>query len=357
MTVSDWRYQLAHRLKAKEDIPPSLTLSRQEENFFRDRSDRKKLPFLVTPYYFGLADQANPACPIRRQFMPLDLEFSSKPYESTDPLRESRFAVLPGLVRRYRDRCVLKVTDMCAVHCRFCFRRFFTGTKGNTLTIRQVKQAALYVSRHKEIRELLLTGGDPLIFSDRRLKAILEIFRIINPLLVLRLGTRMPVVLPQRITPALVELLAAYRPLWISTHFNHSKELTEAASKALCLLIDGGIPVLNQTVLLKGINDKPEELEALFTSLVRLGVKPYYLFQGDLVKGTAHFRTSIDQGLKLMNQLAGRISGICLPRYAVDLPQGGGKVILQPALIKRIENGWYKIENYAKKLYKYPKEI
>jgi len=356
MDSSDWHYQLRHRLKKRQDIPDSFRLTRLEENFFKTYSHTQVLPFLVTPYYFSLADPLDPCCPIRRQVIPVAEEFVYAPYEAADPLCESQCTVMPGLVRRYHDRCILKLTDSCAVHCRFCFRRFFTGTREKALTITQVQQASRYIAQDKRIRELLLTGGDPFMVEDAVLDKYLRVIRKINPLLVVRIGTRTPVVLPQRITPGLIALLARYKPLWLVTHYNHSKELTSDSVQALSLLIDAGIPVLNQTVLLKGVNDNADSLADLFSRLVYFRVKPYYLFQGDLAKGTAHFRTGISRGLKLMRQLSCRISGLCLPKYAVDLPQGGGKVVLEKSAIKSIEKGFYIIENYAKKLYKYPEE-
>jgi lysine 2,3-aminomutase len=356
MDESDWQYQLSHRLKKRQDIPHSFRLTRSEENFFKADSRTQVLPFSVTPYYFSLADPDDPFCPIRRQVVPVEEEFVHLPCESFDPLCEARYTVMPGLVRKYEDRCILKLTDMCAVHCRFCFRRFFTGVRRKTLSLSRVEKAALYMAREKQIKELLITGGDPFIVDDTALDAYLHAIRKTNPHLVVRIGTRVAAVLPQRITPGLIALLTQYKPLWVVTHFNHSKELTENSIRALSLLIDAGIPVLNQTVLLKGINDSAGLLTDLFSRLVRLRVKPYYLFQGDLAKGTSHFRTSIRRGLNLMQELSRGISGLSLPKYAVDLPQGGGKVVLQDSAVKRIEKGFYIIENYAKKLYKYPDE-
>jgi lysine 2,3-aminomutase len=356
MDKLDWQDQLRHRLKKRQDIPHSFALTPAEERFFKADSRARVLPFSVTPYYFSLADPSDPRCPIRRQIIPAADEFSYLPYESTDPLCEEQYTVMPGLVRKYDDRCILKLTDMCAVHCRFCFRRFFTGTRKKTLSLPRVKKAALYVAKEKRIKELLITGGDPLLVDDGALDEYIHIIRKTNPHLVLRIGTRVPAVLPQRITPTLTALLAQYKPLWVVTHFNHGRELTQDSTRALALLVDAGVPVLNQTVLLKGINDHAGLLADLFSRLVRARVKPYYLFQGDLAKGTSHFRTGIRRGLRLMRELSRNISGLALPKYAVDLPRGGGKVVLREASVKRVEKGFYIIENYAKKLYKYPEE-
>lgn len=351
-----WRDQLSRRLTSAADLPPGFRLSANERRFFETDQKLRVLPFNVTPYYFSLADPRDPRCPVRRQVMPTDLEFLHKPYESDDPLCEAGYTVGPGMVRRYRDRCALKVTDRCAAHCRFCFRRYFTGAAKSMLTTGQVKRAALYLAKHPEISELLLTGGDPLVLGDGMLKMILGVIRGKNPGLVLRICTRTPAVLPQRITPELCALLAGNTPLWVITHFNHPKEITPESSAALERLVDTGIPVLNQTVLLKGVNDSEQTLARLFRAMAALRVKPYYLFQGDLVKGTSHFRTNLARGIGLMRRLSRRVSGICLPRYAVDLPGGGGKMLLERLDVKRVERGFYIIDNYAKKLYKYPKE-
>ncbi|MBN1798397.1 MAG: KamA family radical SAM protein [Spirochaetales bacterium] len=356
MDNSDWHYQLSHRLRNRQDIPPAFKLTGSEENYFQAGSTTQIQPFLVTPYYFSLADPLDPGCPIRRQVVPVDKEFVHTPHETADPLCEARYTVMPGLVRKYQDRCILKLTDICAVHCRFCFRRFFTGVKNAPLTPPQVKDAARYIAKHMKIRELLLTGGDPFTMEDDRLDEYLQVIRRLNPYLVVRIGTRTPAVMPQRITPALVSLLSGYKPLWVVTHYNHSKELTDRSRQALGLLVDAGIPVVNQTVLLKDVNDKADALADLFSRLVSSRVKPYYLFQGDLAEGTAHFRTDIGRGLSLMKELKRKVSGLCLPLYAVDLPQGGGKVLLQEATVKSSEKGFYIIENYAKKQYKYPEE-
>ncbi len=356
MRDSSWRTQLSRRFTSVADIPAGFHLSESERNFFAAPVARQVLSFSVTPYYLSLADPLDPNCPIRRQVVPTDLEFVHRPYESSDPLYESAYTVLPGLIHHYPDRCALKVTDRCAVHCRFCFRRYFTGKKMDVLDEKQIIQAAAYLEDHDEVTELLLTGGDPLVLEDDTLNTLLGLIRAKNPRLVLRIGTRTPAVLPRRITPALVKLLGRYKPLWIITHFNHPKEMTAAACQALALLLDSGIPVLNQTVLLKGINDHERILAGLFTALVGQRVKPYYLFQGDLVKGTAHFRTGLSQGVRIMQTLCGMVSGICRPMYAVDLPRGGGKVTLTESNLKRLEKGFYIIENYAKKRYKYPRE-
>jgi len=354
MIYKNWRDELYNSFKNISDISPDFSLSPEQKVFFKTYNTTETLSFLVTPYYFSLTHPGDVNDPIGKQFLPDSREFNIKPYEQIDPLAEAKYTVSPGLVHRYRDRCILKVTDMCAVHCRFCFRRLLK--KGGVLNREHIKEAAQYISCHREIKEVLLSGGDPFILEDSKIDSILKTIKKINKNITIRIGTRCPVVLPQRITKNLLGILKQYAPIWIITHFNHPREITEQSKSAVSLLLNAGIPVLNQTVLLKNINHRVEILEKLFQDLVHLRVKPYYLFQGDLASGTSHFRISISRGLTIFKSLKTRLSGISLPRYVLDLPEGGGKVILSDSIIKKVDNNWFYIENNDNELFKYPNE-
>ncbi|ADN03015.1 KamA family radical SAM protein [Spirochaeta thermophila] len=311
------------------------------------------LPFLVTPYYRRLAD-AHPA--LARQITPSPLEARTLPYETADPLADAAHSPLPRLVHRYPDRALILVTDRCAAYCRFCFRRHFTASGASSLTPGQEQAILAYLREHPEVEEVLLSGGDPLMLPDTRLAALLSGLRALRPGLVIRLGTRIPVVLPARITARLARILAAARPLWVVTHFNHPAELTPEAHAAVEALLTCGLPVVNQTVLLRGVNDHEETLAALFRGLLRWGVKPYYLLQGDLAAGTSHFRTPLSRTFDLYDRLSSMLSGLALPVLAVDLPDGGGKVRLHRSSVVRTDETWYYLQGPDGGLYRYPRE-
>ena len=362
---SDWKWQLAHRIRLPADLPEGFSLTNEEREFFSRYCDERKglpavdtgvaLDFAVTPYYFSLAEDS-PDDPIRRQFLPRSEEFVFRDYELGDPLGESDRSPVPGLVHRYADRALLLVTDSCAVYCRHCFRRTHTGGNAGAITAVRLGAAAVYLSEHPEIQELLLSGGDPLILGDGKLLSIFEKIRAQRPDMIFRVGTRIPVVLPQRITPELSEILGRFAPLWIVTHFNHPTELSHEAEEALARLAGAGIPVLNQSVLLAGVNDSVETLEGLFRALVRNRVKPYYLFQGDLAAGTSHLRTPIERGLSIMRELRKRLSGIALPVFALDLPGGGGKVPLTENYLEKETDEWLTFRSIDGGIYRYPRE-
>lgn len=354
MDYTDWRDILRASFKSEKDLG-SFELSDREEAFFSYRGPEDKLRFLVNPYYASLAG-SDPQDPIRRQFMPRIEEYTVRDCELTDPLGESEYTPVPRLVHRYRDRALLLVTDACAMYCRHCFRRSFAGHDSGVLTDDQLKEAAAYLDKHREVNELLLSGGDPLTCSDEKLEEILKIIRSKRPDLAIRLATRMPVVLPQRITESLADMLSRYAPLWVVTQFNHNREINEESSAATDRLINRGIPILNQAVLLKGINDNVSDLEKLFQSLVRMRIKPYYLFQGDLAAGTSHFRVSLERGREIMAELRTRISGLALPVYAVDLPGGGGKIPLTENYETGRDEDNYYFRNIEGREYAYPRE-
>lgn len=330
-----WLEERKHTIRKLEELPLSIHPLRKERDFFGGTTG---LDFAVTPYYLSLigsgSDQDEPAeaegitDPIRRQCIPTVDEKRVLPYESSDPLHENEYSPVPRLVHRYRDRALLMVTDECAVYCRHCFRRHFSGGRRGAPGADELRQIAGYLGEHGEVNELLLSGGDPLTLSDERVERILNELRRARPGLVFRLATRMPVVLPSRITSGLAEMLHRFLPMFLVTQFNHPKELTGKSGGAVRLLLDAGVTVLNQAVLLRGVNDDPDILEELFQGLVGMQVFPYYLLQGDLASGTSHFRVPLTRGYEIVVELRKRISGIAMPVYAVDLPGGGGKIPL-----------------------------
>jgi len=354
MAETEWSNILKKSFRKESDLG-NFTLTERELAFFQYEGDADRLQFLVNPYYASLAKD-RPDDPIRRQFIPLIDEYDVKECELTDPLGEASYSPVPRLVHRYRDRVLLLVTDTCAMYCRHCFRRSFAGHEGRTVSPGEMDQVAAYLAEHREVNEILLSGGDPLTCSDGKLESILGKIRQVRPEMVIRMATRLPVVLPQRITDELADLLHRYGPLWVVTQFNHPREITDQSRKALDRLVDRGIPVLNQSVLLRGVNDSVALLEELFQTLVRLRVKPYYLFQGDMAAGTSHLRVSLERGREIMKTLRTRISGLALPVYAVDMPGGGGKIPLTEDYAVGEDDENYYFKNIEGKVYSYPRE-
>jgi lysine 2,3-aminomutase len=314
-----------------------------------------RLPFGVSRAYAALSRTEDPLTdPIAAQYIPTDRELSTLPYESTDPIGDTRYLVTERLVHHYKDRALLLVSDRCATYCRFCFRRHFTGHGGGRISEKQLGDACQFLSRTPAVREILLSGGDPLMLSDRDLEQVIRALKQVDPGYIIRICTRMPVVLPARVTEDLAHLLESFSSLWMVIHANHPRELTADFHGAMRRILGAGVPVLNQSVLLKGVNDDAEVLENLFRGLVQSGVKPYYLFQGDLASGTSHFRVSLGRGIKLMEDLRTRLSGLAMPTYAVDLP-GEGKVPVESALL-RVEPDAYILRGPDGGEYRYPRE-
>jgi lysine 2,3-aminomutase len=287
-------------------------------------------PFRVTPYYLALMDISDQADPLRRQCFPDLQEINFSLGGVDDPLEEWRDMPVPGLIHRYADRCLIMATHTCAMYCRHCNRKRLWGGRQSGVTQAQLQPMIAYIRQRKEIREVIVSGGDPLTLSDRALARMLESLRAIEHVEVLRIGSRIPVVMPMRITPALCKMLRKYRPLWFNTQFNHAREITPDAARACEMLLEAGIPVSNQSVLLRGVNDSHDVMRDLLYGLQRISVRPYYLFQCDPVRGTDHFRVDLRQGLEIMEKLWRNVSGLCMPRYVVDLPGGRGKLPLQP---------------------------
>ncbi|CAN5361112.1 lysine 2,3-aminomutase [soil metagenome] len=329
---SDWHWQARHATTTLADLERALVLTEAEREGAR-RAERAGLPIAITPYYLSLADRHDPTCPIRMQCVPTAAEADEVPGDLEDPLGEVEHEVAPHLVQRYPDRALLLVTDRCAVYCRFCTRSRIVGDGGGAVSLDALAPALDYLRRTTKVRDVIVSGGDPLAMATDRLVRIVRELRTIPHLDTIRLATRVPVTLPMRITPELVRALRPFHPLWVMTHFNHPKELTKQSLRACARLVDAGFPVMNQTVLLRGINDDAGTLEALFRGLVRARVRPYYLLQADPVRGTGHLRTPLGKGIELIGALQGMLTGIALPKLICDTPGGKGKVPVGPDVI------------------------
>lgn len=334
----NWGSQLRNAVRTVQGLSEKLQLS-AEELAGATAAERAGLPISVTPYYLSLCDVHDPNCPIRKQVVPHALEGRSVPGDLRDPLGEEAHEVAPELIQRYPDRALLLVTDRCAVYCRFCTRSRIVGSGGGPRSELRLMPAFEYLRTHPEIKDVIVSGGDPLAMSTNRIVRVLTALRYIPSIETIRIATRMPVALPQRITRELVQALQPFHPIWVMTHFNHPKELTALAREGLRRLVDGGFPVMNHTVLLRGVNDDSAVLTELFRGLVRERAKPYYLLQTDPVRGTGHLRTPLDTGLRIMEELQGRVSGIALPKFIVDTPGGLGKVPVHPNYIVSRGNG------------------
>jgi lysine 2,3-aminomutase len=324
---NDWRWQLRHAVDSAEALARALPLTADERRG-AESAETQGLPLRVTPYYLSLADANDPRCPVRRQFVPQAREEQTVPGDLADPLGEVAHEVAPHLVQRYPDRVLLLATDRCAVYCRFCTRSRMVGNGDGAVSLDALQPALAWLRAHPEVRDVIVSGGDPLAMSTDRVVRLVAAVRAIESVETIRLATRVPVTLPMRVTSELTDALRPYHPLWVMTHFNHPKELTPESRAACERLADAGFPVMNQTVLLAGINDDAGVLESLFRGLVRVRVRPYYLLQADPVRGTAHLRTPLDRGIRLMGELQGRLSGIALPKLICDTPGGRGKVPL-----------------------------
>ena len=350
---NSWEWQLANSFTTPEELSRVVTLSAEEEKALLYPS--MKLPLRVTPYYLSLIDPGDPEDPLRRSVVPLAAECFVSPGEAADPLDEEGDCQVPGIVHRYPDRVLFLVTGFCSTYCRYCTRSRKVGDSHRTpLTEEQIDAALAYIASHKEVRDVLVSGGDPLTLSNDRLESLLARIRKIPHVEFLRIGTKVPAVLPQRITPELVKMLKRYHPLWISIHFTHPREITPESAKACERLADAGIPLGSQTVLLKGINDDTTTLKRLFQRLLAVRVRPYYLYQCDPIIGSAHFRTNIERGLELISSLRGFTTGYAVPTYVVDAPGGGGKVPLYPSTLVGREENRVMLKNYQGRLFTYP---
>jgi lysine 2,3-aminomutase len=350
---NDWRWQMKNRITNAEQLQrlmPTLT----PEEFAGAKLANTKLALGITPYFFNLIDPADENCPIRQQVVPRIEETHTASWELSDPCGEDSHSPVAGLVHRYPDRVLFLVTDRCASYCRYCTRsRLVSNASGYDFHPEYDKQIA-YIAAHPEIRDVLLSGGDPLLLSDEKLENLLSRLRAIPHVEFLRIGTRIPIFLPQRITPELCAMLKKFHPLFISVHTNHPRELTTEVRDALGRLADAGIPLGNQSVLLKHVNDDVDVMKALVQKLLMCRVKPYYLYQCDLISGSAHLRASVAKGLAIMEKLRGHTSGYAVPTYVIDAPGGGGKVPINPEYVLCRNAGRVLIRNFEGKIFEYP---
>jgi lysine 2,3-aminomutase len=350
---NDWRWQLRHRIRDIDTLSRFLRLSDDERTM--DAHGMKWFPMAITPYYASLLDQENPLQPLRRTVVPHIAENVSSPGEARDPLGEEHDSPVPGIVHRYPDRVLFMVTKFCSTYCRYCTRSRLVGNGVKCrFTIAQLERAIAYIESKHSVRDVLISGGDPLTLPDERLEWLLSRLRRIRHVEFLRIGTKVPVVLPQRITPALTRMLKRYHPLWMSIHFTHPDELTPEVHGACARLADAGIPLGSQTVLLAGINDNLDTMKRLMQGLLKIRVRPYYLYQCDPIVGSAHFRTPVKKGIEIIEGLRGHTTGYAVPTYVIDAPGGGGKIPLFPECIVGRDDDDLLLKNYQGYIYRYP---
>jgi len=348
---NDWRWQMRHRIRTLEELRqrfPTLVVSQGMA------AAAAKFPLAITPYYASLIRALDTSDPVFQMCVPQSLELFDPPCLEDDPLGEEEDMAVPGLVHRYRDRALLIATTTCAAYCRHCTRKRVAGQREGCISPIRLQQVVDYLSVHGEIKDVVVSGGDPFTMSTEALERVLAAVRSVPTVEIVRIGTRTPVTLPMRITPELTEMLKRYHPLYVNTHFNHPVELTPEAQMACMRLADAGIPVGNQTVLLRGVNDDAKVLEELFRKLLKVRVRPYYLFQCDLVRGVEHFRTPLSRGIEIMEYLRGRLSGLGIPAFVVDAPHGGGKIPLLPNSIVSWSPTHTVLRNFQGRLVSYP---
>lgn len=341
---TNWVWQLRNAMQTKDDFSRVFELSPDEIRGFDGAGSLFQIR--STPYYGSLASPTNPLDPIRMILMPSSRELSSGFQQMLDPLGERRNNPAPRIIHRYPDRALFLVTDTCSVYCRYCTRKHFTASDQAFVKSSDYDQALAYIRKTSGLKEVILSGGDPLTLSDTLLERVLRDLRSIDHVELIRIGSRMPVVCPMRVTPELAAMVRKYHPVYLMTHFNHPREVTREAAEALTLMVDHGVPVFNQLVLLNGVNNHPAIVNALSRRLLYLRVKPYYMFQCDPSEGTDHLRTSIEDSLEIQRALWGRVSGLAMPNFSIDIPQGGGKAAMVPDFqIERVGNrrtflGW-----------------
>ncbi len=348
---NDWRWQISHRITSVEELSHFIDLNESEKKDIK--SCLKRFRMAITPYYASLMHPAERDCPIRLQAVPRQEELVSTRGDMRDPLHEDIDSPVPGLTHRYPDRVLLLVTDCCSMYCRHCTRRRIAGHNDSLMPKAQLERAFSYIKNNPVIRDVLISGGDPFTLTDDQLEYILQKLRSIRHVEIIRIGTRTPVVLPQRITPELCSVLEKYHPIWINTHFNHPRELTREATRACARLAKAGIPLGNQSVLLKGINDNPEIMKQLVQKLLKNRVRPYYLYQCDLSEGIGHFRTPVSTGIELIENLRGHTSGLAIPTFVIDAPGGGGKIPLGPNYVLSQGRGKIVLRNFEGNIYLY----
>jgi len=348
---NDWKWQFRNRITSIEELSKLIFLTIHDQVSLRLVAD--KFPISITPYYFCLINHDNPDDPIRRQAMPVFEEIALPGILSEDPLEEQRDSVVPGLVHRYPDRVLMVVTDICPMFCRHCTRKREWRHGRWVRPTQEIDRMIAYIRNDPKIRDVIISGGDPLTLSTRHLEDILKKIRAIPHVEIIRIGSRVPVVMPQRIDDELCDMLSRQGPIWLNTHFNHANELTDEAKAACEKILRRGVPVNNQSVLLAGVNDSVEGQLQLCHGLLKAKIRPYYLFQADEVEGTEHLRTTVEKGLRIIEGMRGHTSGLAVPTYVIDLPGGGGKVPLQANYLVSRSDGQLVFKNYLGKTYSY----
>jgi len=348
---NDWKWQLRNTITTIDDLKKIMKLSQKEIMAINNLKGR--LPLRITPYFASLIYKSKFSDPLRRNVIPAVEELLQQTSEQSDPLHEASFSPVKGIVHRYPDRVLFTVTQVCSNYCRYCTRSHSVG-QFDRLGRKDFEKAFDYIASHREVRDVLISGGDPLTLSDQALDYILSRIRSIEHVEIIRIGTRIPVVLPQRITNDLITLLRKYHPLFISLHFSHPSEITEECARACVKLADGGFPLGSQTVLLKGINDNVPVMMELMHKLLKIRVRPYYLYQCDLIPGSKHFRTTVKKGLEIIKGLRGFTSGYAVPTFVVDAPGGGGKIPLLPNYVVEHNSEKIVLRNYKGVLCEYP---
>jgi lysine 2,3-aminomutase len=352
---TDWgshTWQLKNRITSLAQLEQHIELSEEERAGVLLSGN--KLAMAITPHYFNLIDPKDPGCPIRRQVIPRIEETWDNEEEMDDPCGEDSHMPVPGLVHRYPDRVLFLITDRCAAYCRYCTRSRVVSGVGDQELETHFEAAFKYLEEHTEIRDVLLSGGDPLLFSDAKLEKVLARLYQIPHIEFLRIGTRVPIFLPQRITPQLCQMLQKYHPLFISTHANHPRELTTEVKEGLERLANHGIPVDNQSVLMRGVNDDVDTMKNLVQKLLMCRVKPYYLYQCDLIRGSRHLRAPVSKGIEIIEGLRGHTSGYAIPQFVIDAPGGGGKVPINPEYVIRMDSERVVIRNFEGRVFEYP---
>ena len=348
---NDWQWQMQRRLRTSGQLTRAFKGLKSSEDWSKAA---EKFPFSITPYYLSLIERPDYTDPIFKMAVRDILELSDPPCLTDDPLEEQEDMPVPGLVHRYPDRALVIITTTCSCYCRHCTRKRTAGRHESSISPIRLQQIVEYLTGHPEIHDVILSGGDPFTMTTEKLERVLAAIRPIPSIDIIRIGTRTPVVLPMRINQELVTMLKRYHPLYVNTHFNHPRELTPEAAQACSMLADAGIPLGNQTVLLRGVNDDPKILAELFGGLVRIRVKPYYLFQCDLVRGVEHFRTPLSRGIEIMEYLRGRISGLAIPTFVVDASYGGGKIPILPNYIVSVSPTHTVLRNQEGLIISYP---
>jgi lysine 2,3-aminomutase len=341
---NDWKWQVRNRIETLEDLKKYVELTAEEEEGVK--KSLATLRMAITPYYMSLIDPNNPDCPIRKQAIPTAAEVHKADADLLDPLHEDEDSPVPGLTHRYPDRVLFLITDMCSMYCRHCTRRRFAGQSDASTPKDNIEKAIEYIANTPQVRDVVLSGGDALLVSDDRLEYIISRLRAIPHVEIIRIGSRTPVVLPQRITDDLVNMLKKYHPVWLNTHFNHSDEITPEAEEAVARLANAGVPLGNQSVLLRGVNDCVHVMKKLMHNLVKNRIRPYYIYQCDLSMGLEHFRTPVSKGIEIIENLRGHTSGFAVPTFVVDAPGGGGKTPVMPQYVVSQSPGKVVLRNF-----------